>query len=209
MLTSKRKKGFTLVEVLISLAAFGILMTALFSFYMAIRGLVFEQTHASQSGNRAINAIKIITRDFQNLVYEPYNSRYFFIVKEQVTGEVKTVFLNFLSGSLYSNPSLMQSSVYNVTYFGQKDEEASRVDLYRSEDIFADFKNTTGGIKVPLLENIAEFTAEFSLNTDDWRKDWDMTLMKKPPRYIRITLKWYEEENLRTFQSEISPGIFY
>ena len=103
----------------------------------------------------------------------------------------------------------MQARIYNVSYYGKSDEESGTITLVRTEDIFADLESTARGVEVPILENVTEFSTEYSLNAEDWRPDWDMILMKRPPPYIKVTLRWEENNNEREFQFQVNPGVFY
>ena len=120
-------------------------------------------------------------------------------------------FLNFISGSIYSNPLILQSRIRNITYFGEILPDSGKIAIFRKEDMFADYTNKTIGIPVPVLEQVSEFRVEFSRNGDEWLDAWDLARMRGIPVYIRATIIYQEtSEPLspeRKLVLETSPGI--
>jgi len=196
-----------IVVVLLSMLLLGIMTT-----YVQIQKLLSSQSIASQRVQQAEELYEILSHDLQNIVYEKWNKDYFFIAKKNITGGVRVDSLNFISGSLYSNPLNLQSRTYNVYYFGKVDDESGLLSLYRKEDMFVDYKEKTHGVAIVVLENIREFMAEFSTNGKDWQDNWDSLGSKNIPQHFRITIKYLQKdqggERQQTLVLQTSPGIF-
>ncbi len=186
----------------------GLLFLLLFGSYFQIQDLIYKQNHASIQSHQMIGAVQMITRDIENTVFEPWHDKNFFTASKEIVQANRADVLNFPSGTLYHNPSTLQARLYNVTYYGRTDEVSGDLRLYRREDAFIDYQETTGGIDVPILDHLLEFRCEFSDNGDDWEDGWQLSDKKKPPAYARITLKWEEEDNQREFIFQVSPGIY-
>lgn len=211
MKTIKTKKGFTLLELIIVLTLASVFLIGIITTYLQIQKVLKSQTQASFNGQKAEELYEILSHDLQNIVVEPWNRKYFFTAQKSILGGARMDFLNFISGSLYSNPLALQTQVYNVTYFAEADPQSGELTLYRSEDMFTDYKNTKGGIPVPVLENIREFRAEFSIDNKNWVDDWDYSLKQRIPIYIRITIRFISNKDSlnpeKTLVLQTSPGL--
>lgn len=167
---------------------------------------------SSLQGQQAEELYEIMSHDLQNIVDEKWNKKYFFKASKNITGGARVDSLNFISGSLYSNPLVLQSRIYNVTYFGKTGDENGALTLYRKEDMFVDYKETGHGVPIPVLKNVTKFMVEFSPNGKDWQDSWDWILNKNLPRFIRVTIQYIQNEetgkNERTIVIQTSPGIF-
>lgn len=189
-----------------------LLLMGIMTTYVQIQKLLNSQSSASVQGQQAEELYVILSHDLQNIVYEKWNKSYFFKVKKNIEGGSRIDSLNFISSSIYSNPQMLQSRVYNVTYFGKINQDTGFLTLYRKEDMFVDYKETNHGVPVPVLEKITGFLTEFSLNGKDWQDSWDSVLNKNLPVHFRITIKYIQEfdtdTNERTLILQTSPGIF-
>jgi len=211
-LNKPQNKGFTIIELIIVISLLSVFFLGLMTTYMQIQKLLNVQSNASVQGQQAEELYEILSHDIQNLVYEKWNNDYFFIAQKNVSGGSRIDRINFISGSLYSNPGILQSPFYNVTYFGKVNNDTGIMTLYRKEDMFVDYKETSLGVPIPVLDNISEFIAEFSLNGKDWQDSWDYSLNKSLPKFIKITIKYFQKEDTnkveRTIMLQTSPGIF-
>ena len=189
-----------------------ILFLGIITTYVQIQRLLNSQSIASMQGQQAEELYEILSHDLQNIVYEKWNKKYFFLAKKNLIGGSKIDSLNFISGSIYTNPLVFQSRIYNVTYFGKINNDNGSLTLFRKEDMFADYKETSNGVPIPVLNKITKFLTEFSLNGEDWQDTWDPILNKNLPTHIRITIQYIQDEesgmNERKLILQTSPGIF-
>lgn len=188
------------------------LLLGIMTAYIQVQKLLTSQSIASQKVQQAEELYEILSHDLQNIVYEKWNKDYFFIAAKNITGGSRIDSLNFISGSLYSNPLNLQSRTYNVYYFGKVDDDTGVLTLFRKEDMFVDYHETTRGVALPVLYNIREFMIEFSQNGKDWVDSWDSILHRDVPLYFRITIRYLQKEEggekERTLMLQTSPGIF-
>ena len=211
MLNKPSNNGFSLIEIMIVLTMVSVLFIGLLTTYRQIQKLLSTQSRASVQGNQAEQLYEILSHDIENMVYEKWNKKFFFKTQKNIVSSSRIDDLNFITGSLYSNPQVRQSSFYNVTYFGKPDENG-KLTLYRKEDMFVDYKETSHGVSIPVLTNITEFRVEFSKDGKDWLDTWENLLTKTIPSFIRITIQYESDMNssgqTRTMVLQISPGIY-
>jgi len=204
----KHLKGLTLIEILIVISLIGVLFVGLFGTYFQIRNIIITQSKSSIDNDRMSALIFTITKDIENVLFEPWNQKnYFFTVEKLVSHGIESDAINFCTGSLYGNPELLQANFYSVTYFTDYNEENGSTSLYRSEDVFIDYKKSKNGIPVPVMNNIEKFKIECSENGKDWISDWKFSDKKKLPSNIKFTISWLESGLQRNIDFQVTPGI--
>ena len=205
--------AFSLIELMVVMGLMGFLFGALFSSYLQIQELVHEQSTASQKNIQALTAVKAISDDINNLYYLNWEPRSFFRgVKANGFGSgtsERCDTLNFISSTLYSNSSLLQSRTYSVTYFTATEEASGDLILYRQEDTFVDYTRPSFGIPVPILKSITRFEVQYSTNLTTWKDDWNAKNARSAPRYIKFNLGWKEGSKIRDFVFTVSPPIVF
>ncbi len=203
-----RRRGFTLIEILIVMALLGVLFSVLFGTHMQIRQLLAEQSVASNRTSDILAFMKTLSSDLHNLVYDKWNTRQLFIARKNSVNGKRIDDLMFTTGRLYNNPSSLQTQVHNVYYFGDVDEN-DQVQIFRREDVFADPRNPGQGFAVPMAAEIEEFSLQFSQGGTSWDDEWDFATKRVMPRYIKCTLKWKELGQDRIFSFEIRPPLLW
>jgi len=213
MLVPGKRNGFTLIEVIVSITLAGVMLVALFGIFFNVRSTMQNQAQYSNDGEDGAVLLQAISRDISSAIYEKWNhKRFFFSVTKGIKHGKRVDSINFTTGSFYHHLSVKHARVYNVTYFGKADSDADSITLYRKEDVFADFENTTRGVSIPVLYNVQAFQIELSDDANTWQETWEN---KRLPRYVRISLTWIEGDKDAEFTSErkfvmqVSPGIFF
>ncbi|MDH4200893.1 MAG: GspJ family type II secretion system protein [Spirochaetia bacterium] len=208
-----RNNAFTIIELIIVVTLVSILFLGILTTYIQIQKLLNSQSSASIKGQQSEELYSILSHDLQNMVFENWNKNFFFAAKKNIIGGERFDILNFISGSAYSNPLVLQSRIYNVSYHGENDPETGSLALYRSEDMFVDYKNHDLGVPIPVLTRVKEFRVEFSLNGRDWEDEWDYSLKKRLPMFIKVTIQYFANddsgEQSRVLELQTTPGIFY
>ncbi len=201
------QRGFTLVEIIIVISLVGFLFVAIFGSFLQIQELMHDQNLNSTKHNQAMIAIQAFSDDINNLYYEVGNARSFFTGTEELVGGKQVDKLNFAVSSAYSNPSTLQGRVFSVTYFGETNDLTGKVNLYRKEDSFLDYANKENGIPIAIIENIEEFSLEYSSNNSQWKQEWNLRQVDRLPCYIRATFRWNENNNIKEFLLTITPML--
>ena len=199
--------GFTLIEILVVLSLVGFLFVALFGSYLQVQDVVHNQSQYAHQGNKILSAAKILSDDISNTYYEKKNPDSFFSGKKEIFLQGRVDKLNLAVISSYSNPSLLQGKVFAVTYFGKLDQDNDTLSLYRKEDNWLDYDNPEQGIPIPLIQDIKEFSLEYSLNRTSWQNTWDLKNSKKIPKYVRATFRWLEGNTEREFVVIATPVL--
>jgi len=206
--SKSKRKGLTLIELLIVIALSSLLIGSLFTTYLQIQNLLFQQSDASKQSEKALQLIKMITTDLQNLTYQKWNPQaFFFKGKKEITHSVRTDYIKFPSGSYYSNPATLQSRVFSVTYYGYYDDETDTIGIYRKEDFFVDKDEESPGVGILILPNVQSFEIEYSTDGEDFNEEWDIALKKDFPKHIRFVVSWNEDDLQREISFEVQPYI--
>ena len=201
-----RNSGFTLIELLVVMGLIGLLLTGLFGTYLQVQELIYKQSKGSENSGQALNFMRVLSSDLNNIVFEKWNDRQPFIIEKSIIDGKRIDRLFFVSSSLHSNPANYQNSAFNVSYQGKADFE-NGVILYRLEDVFADSSQKLKGIPIPYVDNVQEFAVQASNNGRDWVDGWDRKINNVLPRYLKVILKWNEMGKEREFEFELRPPL--
>ncbi|MDH5716566.1 MAG: prepilin-type N-terminal cleavage/methylation domain-containing protein [Spirochaetia bacterium] len=203
------RRGFSLLEMIIVMALVSVLFLGLLTSFFQMERLMSSQKIAADKSQNAINLMKMLSADLQNIVYEKWNIKdSFFLGKKEIVGGTRVDFLNFPTGSLYSNPSTLQSNVFSVAYYGKIDDNTGILNLYRREDIFISKIEESAGVGVPIIQNVKAFEVQYSTNSKTFDDEWDSALKSNTfPNIIKVRLVWEENDQEREFTFESYPPI--
>jgi prepilin-type N-terminal cleavage/methylation domain-containing protein len=207
-----KRRGFTLVELLIVIGLSGFIFTTLMAVYMQVKKLSYDQTRVSSQSSAVIDLGVAISYDLENLIFEKYNVRQVFTVEKELHGGRRFDAFVFPSAALNANPSVLQARSFMVSYFVERSPTGLDYTLYRSEDMFIDYKNPFRGVAVPLLRFIDEFKVEGSNNGVDYEETWDYKTRRQIPRYIRVTIKYRPSETsneISEYVVDVRPPILW
>ena len=207
-----KRRGFTLVELLIVIGLSGFIFTTLMAVYMQVKKLSYDQTRVSSQSSAVIDLGVAISYDLENLIFEKYNVRQVFTVEKELHGGRRFDAFVFPSAALNANPSVLQARSFMVSYFVERSSTGLDYTLYRSEDMFIDYKNPFRGVAVPLLRFVDEFKVEGSNNGVDYEETWDYKTRRQIPRYIRVTIKYRPSETsneISEYVVDVRPPILW
>jgi general secretion pathway protein J len=175
---TKRKNGFTLIEVLLAVAITAIIITALYSTFFLSRRAVdtVDDSLVKLQETRAV--LDVMKREIESAVYareKPYtlfklDDRDFY--GKQASRMVVSTFTPLLPG------------ISKITY--TVEENDGKLMLMKKIDAAYGRPFDTRG--VPLMEDIEGFTVEAGYN-DKWVKTWDSAVSNGVPDQIRISVK--------------------
>lgn len=207
-----KRRGFTLVELLIVIGLAGFIFTTLMAVYMQVKKLSYDQTRVSSQSSAVIDLGVAISYDLENLIFEKYNVRQLFTVEKELHGGKRFDSFVFPSAALNANPSVLQGRSFMVSYFVERNKSGQDYTLYRSEDMFIDYKNPFRGVAVPMLKFVDEFRVEGSNNGVDYEETWDYKTRRQIPRYIRVTIKYRPSElsyEISEYVIDVRPPILW
>lgn len=207
-----KRRGFTLVELLIVIGLSGFIFTTLMAVYMQVKKLSYDQTRVSSQSSAVIDLGVAISYDLENLIFEKYNVRQVFTVEKELHGGRRFDAFVFPSAALNANPSVLQARSFMVSYFVERSPTGLDYTLYRSEDMFIDYRNPFRGVAVPMLKFVDEFKVEGSNNGVDYEETWDYKTRRQIPRYIRITIKYRPSETsneISEYVVDVRPPILW
>ncbi|RME89663.1 MAG: prepilin-type N-terminal cleavage/methylation domain-containing protein [Candidatus Hydrogenedentota bacterium] len=184
------KRGFTLIELLIVIGLTAFLLTGVFSLYMSLKNLTYTSAQSASMRAEILTAAGALSADIRNAYAPSWNPKTFFEAYkgQELSGRFDT--LNFVATTLYANPTLLQTSVFSVTWYVKKTDEG--ITLYRKNSAFVDYENPEAGIPIPMVHHITSFIVEFSLNGEDWFDEWSYKVRKRLPPYVQITIRWQD-----------------
>ncbi len=207
-----KRRGFTLVELLIVIGLAGFIFTTLMAVYMQVKKLSYDQTRVSSQSSAVIELGVAISYDLENLIFEKYNVRQVFSVEKELHGGKRFDAFVFPSAALNANPSVLQARSFMVSYFVERNPNGQDYTLYRAEDMYIDYKNLFRGVAVPMLKFIDEFKVEGSNNGIDYEETWDYKTRRQIPRYIRATIRYRPSElsnEISEYVIDVRPPILW
>lgn len=198
------QRGFTLLEILISIAITSMLLTAGFT---AFRGIMRVQERARPEVNRAQTARVLLDRVESELlgtllvVKRPAESRlrhpWLFVGEDRVFGTNDSDAIRFVTSNPARPPGAeSETGVRMVTYAVGDEDGEERLALYRSERRLPRSMqkqiDLEGAARV--LGDVAFLRLRY-LGEDGWRERWDSTdvsQLDQLPEAIEITLQLWE-----------------
>lgn len=207
-----RRRGFTLVELLIVMGLTGFIFTTLMAVYLQVKKLSYEQTRVSNQSAAVIDFGTAISYDLANLVFEKFNIKQVFLVEKELHGGKRFDAFVFPSAALNANPSVLQARSFMVSYFVERDKDGQNYTLYRAEDMYIDYRNLYRGVAVPMVKLVDEFKVEGSNNGVDYEESWDYKSRRQIPRYVKITVRYRASEtamDISEYSVEVRPPILW
>ena len=209
MLRRANNRGFTLVELLISMVLTGVLITLLFSTHMQMQTSIRNQNSLSKTTDKANMAVVFISKDIHNAIHESWNRKTFFTLRKEMHNNNRGDFLNFSTGTKQVNYTGSSAQAFNVTYYAETDEETDETILYRKEDMFTDYKNTTRGVAIPIIRKLKRFQVSVGNNEKSLRDEWSISMKKTLPLFVKVEIEWENEmDQTQKIEFQVSPGIF-
>ncbi|MBL7049536.1 MAG: prepilin-type N-terminal cleavage/methylation domain-containing protein [Nitrospira sp.] len=183
LITTEKSSGFTLLEILISLAIMTVIMGAVYvSFFSVLRAVErFDGTSVKYHDARRL--LDIMRREIESSFIkipkagDKTTPRASFIIKDR---DIQGKAASQLELATHSR----RGGTSRVFYFAEMQDES--LVLYRTETaaIFP-----SGSVKVQVLEELINFSIEVSFN-NKWVGTWDAAGTGTLPEAVRITVEF-------------------
>ncbi|NOZ70087.1 MAG: prepilin-type N-terminal cleavage/methylation domain-containing protein [Deferribacteres bacterium] len=191
---SSDRKGFTLIEVLISLALLTIVLGALYSSFFSVQRAVDRFDDVSLKYHEARTALDIMRREIEAALLK--NPRTADDTVNDAT--VKAAFVIRDRDIFGSNTSSLELTAYSfrgnnpktVSYYVEKED--GRLNLKKTETLPL---LPSKGYTMEVVEDIEGFTVETLFN-NKWVKTWDTADTGRLPDVVRVTIEF--DDNGRT-----------
>lgn len=207
-------KGFTMIELMVSLALLGVVLSLVYTSFFQI-----------SSGSRKMQERLLLQQDIRllmkmisdDMTSAQWLGQYRGLTANRGTGIVSGK--DFLNGENQSRidfhaaiPArfhrkvnvLADPGLHEVGYRVQEVKEGEGLELVRREDYYLDDEMDEGGVSVALADGITLFKVEYletassSTELESWSDEWDSTTRpkgKEMPVAIKITLRISSDED--------------
>ncbi|MEW6068224.1 MAG: prepilin-type N-terminal cleavage/methylation domain-containing protein [Nitrospirota bacterium] len=179
----KWEGGLTLIEILVAVAIFSIVLTAIYSTFFLSHRAVEGMDESLLKLQETRTAIDILRREMDSVFYSADDDNTFLKIQDkdihgkQTTKIVFTTFSNLMPG------------ISKISYYVE-DEDGKLIFFKKIESPYIN-KETEG---VDIIEGIDSFSVEVKYE-DNWVKTWDTDITKDIPDEIRISLSIMIKEN--------------
>ena len=180
-------RGFTLIEVLISLALLSVVLGALYSSFFTVQRALQRFDSVSLKYQEARTALDIMRREIESSFLKTGEK-----AKDMTLFEIRDrdVFGKSTSSISLTSFSFKGYNTNAVSYFVR--ENNGKLDLFRTEAP-AGIKDK--GYTLEVMENIEGFTVETLFN-NKWVRTWNTAETEKLPELVRVSIEF--EDNRRT-----------
>lgn len=190
---ARRRGGFTLLEVLISLAILSVILAALYSTFFLAHKAVDGLDSSLLRMHEMRTAFDMMQRELEAALSghdHPVVIRDRDIFGHQASRVTLTTLASATPGAV------------TVSYYVEEGDDGGLVLLKRLDPAYGEEPEPSEVMEAPVLENIESFTVEV-LRGRTWAKTWDGEL----PREMRVTLTIRIREKEFTMTETIRPKV--
>jgi len=189
------KKGFTLIEVLVSVAILSVVLAAIYStFFLAQRAVegMDESVVKLQESRRALDILRC---ELESSFFKEADANTLLQIKDRDSYGKSSSELTFTTFSIL-RPGLSKVSYYIEEYDGS-------LNLFKKIEAPRTQEKTEG---TETIENLDAFSIEAKYH-DQWVKTWDTAVNKNTPEEIRISLAFRLKDRTVTLSDIAIPRI--
>ena len=172
MSAAKSRNGFTLVEVLLTLAILSVIMLLLVSAFAGAAKTRSVMIDRGRDFRQVLIAIDRIGTDLHGTFTTPKRSESALTYKEDKLSGSPAATLAFTTFQIPSiGDGSPPSSIIRVSYFPKVSRDGSYIDLYRRQSDLPFIENRIPAKEALLAEKLRGFRAEFN-DGNGWQSDW-------------------------------------
>jgi prepilin-type N-terminal cleavage/methylation domain-containing protein len=195
--SSNGVNGFTLLELLLSMALLSIILAALYStFFLSHRAI--DGTDESLLKLRECRAIiDTISREVESVLYSQTNKKCVFAIQD------RDIYGKQASQFAFTSFSPLRPGLSLISYFVE--EKDGTMTLYKK--VNDPYKPADENNGAELIENIEAFSVEAKDNKGEWVKTWDASNTGKVPEELRVTVTVKIKDKPVTLYETVQPKI--
>ncbi len=185
--SNQRAGGFTLIEILVALAIFGLVVTAIYSGWIAILRASKTGLEAAAQAQRERIAIHTIEGALTAARSFAADSQHYGFVAENGS-EPMLSFVARLPKSFPRSGKFGDLDVRRVSFSVESEQDSQRQLVLRQSPILMEFNQDEKEHPLVLAKNVKELLFEFmDTRTGEWAEEWNQT--NSLPRMMKVTLR--------------------
>jgi general secretion pathway protein J len=189
------KQGFTLIEVLVSVAILSIVLAAIYSTFFLAQRAVEGMDESLVKLQEARRALDILRCELDSSFFTKADVNTLLQIKDRDSYGKSASELTFTTFSV------LQPGLSKVSYYIE--EKDGSLNLFKKIDFPWTQEKTEG---VEIIENLDAFSIEAKYH-DQWVKTWDTEVNKNTPEEIRISLAFRLKGRTVTLSDIAIPRI--
>lgn len=190
------QKGFTLLELLVSLALLSIILAAIYSTFFLSQKAIEGVDESLLKLQECRMTMDTMGREMDSILYSPVNKNSFFKIED------RDFFGKDASRVTFTSFSPLVPGLSVISYYVEEKDGVLTV--------FKKIKNASDTSRDPqvveVIEKIEAFTVEV-LNDGKWIKTWDAAETGKIPERIRVTVKITMKDRAVVLYETATPKI--
>jgi prepilin-type N-terminal cleavage/methylation domain-containing protein len=191
----RRKCGFTLIEVLVSVAILSVVLAAIYSTFFLAQRAVEGMDESLVKLQEARRALDILRCELDSSFFREADANTLLQIKDRDSYGKSSSELTFTTFSV------LQPGLSKVSYYIE--EHDGSLNLFKKIEAPRTQEKAEG---IEIIENLDAFSIEAKYH-DQWVKTWDTDLNKNTPEEIRISLAFRLKDRTVTLSDIAIPRI--
>ena len=199
---NRRRRGFTLLELLIAVALLGVLVSALYASYFAVLRSRERAAEGMESRRELGATLDLLRREVSSAVFGSGDKKLRFIVEDRDTFGRPASALEFATLRAAVGGDQNGSGISVVRY--RLEDRGQKLMLIRAErDLLYEQAQM---VAYPQMERIHSFLVE-CYDGSKWVKSWDSSLNGGLPRQVRVTVQVEEDGHVSGYEMLATPRM--
>ena len=187
IINHRRVNGFTLIEIIMAMAIFGLVVTAIYSSWIAILKASKTGLAAAAQAQRERIAIHTIEEALTSARSFAADLQHYSFVGENGS-EATLSFVARLPKSFPRSGRFGDFDVRRVVFSVERGRDSQRQLVLRQSPILMEFDQDERDYPLVLAKNVKELVLEFwDTRTGDWVEEWNQT--NSLPKMVKVTLR--------------------
>jgi len=205
----RRQRAFTLVEIMVAIAIFALVLTAIYSSWTAILRASKTGLAVAASAQRARVTIRVLEDSLGSAQSFAANLPYYYF-DAQNGSDASLSFVARLSKSFPRSGKFGDLDVRRVTFSVEPGPDGGRQLVLRQNPLVMDFDEDEKDHPLVLAKNVKDFEMEFwatDRNPPDWVDEWEEQKTNQLPSLVKVTLRLADSPHSSRVSDEITRII--